>query len=67
MSRRAVVAEYQLCQGRTTLLAGIPSVQEHGNLIDPLGHVGISASGEHYDRLLVGRCDFLDQFILTRG
>src|SRR5437764_10195974 len=66
MSRGAVVAEDELRERSATLFAGIPPVQECRHLIDPRGHVRVSASRKHYDALLVGCSDFLNQLILAR-
>src|SRR5258708_39789267 len=43
----------------------MPCVQKRWNSVNPLGHVGIAAGGEHDDRVLVDRANLPDEFILS--
>ncbi len=40
-------------------------MQKRWNTVNPLGHVGIAAGGEHDDRVLVDCTDLPDEFVLS--
>src|SRR5208282_2839667 len=65
LSREVSIPRQELCERRTTFLAGIPGLEKCRDAINPARHIHAATGGEYDNRILVGGSDLTDELILT--